>query len=153
MCIFVFVRKLTWSIKLKVLSASIIKNSFSMSYDADEQLRLAKCRCKQTNIWASTWAKGTYHICERRRMFRAVSPEPSLFTRTIYGIRGSFRQKAKSLTPLSGCACAFKGSRTVWRYSSFDHETAQILIRQLTRLEWRLISNNSFRIVTSTKKI
>ena len=37
---------------------------------------------------------------------RAVSPEPSLLAHTSSGSRGTFRQKARSLAPLNGWACA-----------------------------------------------
>ena len=39
---------------------------------------------------------------------RAVSPEPPLLAHTSSESRGTFRQKARSLAPLNGCACAFK---------------------------------------------
>ena len=39
---------------------------------------------------------------------RAVSPEPSLLTYTSSESRGTFRQKARSLAPLNGWACAVK---------------------------------------------
>ena len=39
---------------------------------------------------------------------RAVSPEPSLLVHTSSESRGTFRQKARSLAPLNGWACAFK---------------------------------------------
>ena len=39
---------------------------------------------------------------------RAVSPEPSLLAHTGSESRGIFRQKAKSLAPLNGWACAVK---------------------------------------------
>ena len=39
---------------------------------------------------------------------RAVSPEPSLLTHTSSVSRGTFRQKARSLAPLNGWACAVK---------------------------------------------
>ena len=39
---------------------------------------------------------------------RAVSPEPSLLAHTISESRETFRQKAISLAPLSGWACAVK---------------------------------------------
>ena len=39
---------------------------------------------------------------------RAVSPEPSLLAHTSSESRGTFRQKARSLAPLSGWACAVK---------------------------------------------
>ena len=39
---------------------------------------------------------------------RAVSPEPSLLAHTNSASRGTFRQKARSLAPLNGWACAVK---------------------------------------------
>ena len=39
---------------------------------------------------------------------RAVSPEPSLLAHTRSESRGTFRQKARSLTPLNVWACAVK---------------------------------------------
>ena len=39
---------------------------------------------------------------------RAVSPEPSLLAHTSSESRGTFRQKARSLAPLNGWACADK---------------------------------------------
>ena len=39
---------------------------------------------------------------------RAVSPEPLLLAHTSSESRGTFRQKARSLTPLNGWACAVK---------------------------------------------
>ena len=38
----------------------------------------------------------------------AVSPEPSLLAHTSIESRGTFRQKARSLAPLNGWACAVK---------------------------------------------
>ena len=39
---------------------------------------------------------------------RAVSPEPPLLTNTSSESRGTFKQKARSLAPLNGWACAVK---------------------------------------------
>ena len=39
---------------------------------------------------------------------RAVSPEPSLLAHISSASRGTFRQKARSLVPLNGWACAVK---------------------------------------------
>ena len=39
---------------------------------------------------------------------RAVSPEPPLLAHTSGESRGTFRQKARSLAPLNGWACAVK---------------------------------------------
>ena len=40
--------------------------------------------------------------------FCAVSPEPPLLAHTSSESRGTFRQKARSLAPLNGWACAVK---------------------------------------------
>ena len=45
--------------------------------------------------------QASLHIC-------AVSPEPSLLAYTSSESRGTFRQKARSLAPLNGWACAVK---------------------------------------------
>ena len=42
---------------------------------------------------------------------RAVSPEPPLLAHTSSESRGTFRQKARSLAPLNGWACAVKTCR------------------------------------------
>ena len=39
---------------------------------------------------------------------RAVSPEPSLLAHTSSESRGTYRQKARSLVPMNGWACAVK---------------------------------------------
>ena len=39
---------------------------------------------------------------------RALSPEPPLLAHTGSESRGTFRQKARSLAPLNGSACAVK---------------------------------------------
>ena len=39
---------------------------------------------------------------------RAVSPEPPLLAHTSSESRGTFKQKARSLAPLNGWACAVK---------------------------------------------
>ena len=39
---------------------------------------------------------------------RTVSPEPSLLAHTSSESRGTFRQKARSIAPLNGWACAVK---------------------------------------------
>ena len=43
---------------------------------------------------------------QARLRIRAVSPEPSLLAHTSIESRGTFRQKARSLAPLNGWACA-----------------------------------------------
>ena len=43
-----------------------------------------------------------------KRIWYAVSPEPPLLAHTSSESRGTFRQKARSLAPLNGWACAVK---------------------------------------------
>ena len=45
---------------------------------------------------------------QTRLRIRAVSPEPQLLAHTSSESRGTFRQKARSLAPLNGWACAVK---------------------------------------------
>ena len=45
---------------------------------------------------------------QARLHIRAVSPEPPLLAHTSSESRGTFRQKARSLAPLNGWACAVK---------------------------------------------
>ena len=56
---------------------------------------------------------GTYRLMRAAKVqaslrIRAVSPEPSLLAHTSSESRGTFRQKARSLAPLNGWACAVK---------------------------------------------
>ena len=44
----------------------------------------------------------------RTLRIRAASPEPPLLAHTSSESRGTFRQKARSLAPLNGWACAVK---------------------------------------------
>ena len=57
-------------------------------------------------IWTASSEFGTYRLCEQRRFRRAVSPEPPLLAHASSESRGTFRQKARSLAPLNGWACA-----------------------------------------------
>ena len=54
-------------------------------------------------LWAMRAAKVQASLC-----IRAVSPEPPLLAYTSSESRGTFRQKARSLAPLNGWACAVK---------------------------------------------
>ena len=45
---------------------------------------------------------------QARLRMRAISPEPPLLAHTSSESRGTFRQKARSLAPLNGWACAVK---------------------------------------------
>ena len=64
---------------------------------------------------------------QARLRIRAVSPEPPLLAHTSRESRGTFRQKARSLAPLNGWACAVKichdgmlEDTVAWR-GSFNH--------------------------------
>ena len=73
-------------------------------------------KCDQTIVWTASSEFGTYSLYEPIRAakvqaslrIRAVSPEPSLLAHTSSESKGTFRQKARSLTPLNGWACAVK---------------------------------------------
>ena len=54
--------------------------------------------------WAVSSEFGTYRLCN----ICAVSPEPLLLAHTSSESRVTFRQKARSLAPLNGWACAVK---------------------------------------------
>ena len=77
-------------------------------------------------IWTASSKFGTYRLCEQRRFRRARASAQSrqnlrcsriraVFLRTFAALahtssesRGTFRQKARSLAPLNGWACAVK---------------------------------------------
>ena len=72
----------------------------------------------------------------------SVSPEPSLFTHTIQGTRGSLKERATSLALLSGCTSAFKGSQTAQHWSLFYHELAHLHVAKRCQIhnfwiEWK----------------
>ena len=59
----------------------------------------------ELSYWTASSEFGTYRLCEQRRFRRA---ESSLLAHTSSESRGTFRQKARSLAPLKGWACAVK---------------------------------------------
>ena len=65
---------------------------------------------------------------------RAVSPEPSLLAHTSSESRGTFRQKAKSLAPLNGWACAVKIGHDGMLEDTNSLDGAHILIVRIYRL-------------------
>ena len=65
---------------------------------------------------------------------RAVSPEPSLLAHTSSESRGTFRQKARSLAPLNGWACAVKVCHDGMLEDTNSLGAAQILLMQ--SLKW-----------------
>ena len=88
-------------------------------------LRTAKKSCKCISTGQSImWWKPHFNMGRVKRIWylspmraakvqaslriRAVSPEPPLLAHTSNESRGTFRQKARSLAPLNGWACAVK---------------------------------------------
>ena len=59
---------------------------------------------------------------------RAVSPEPPLLAHTSSESRGTFRQKARSLAPLNGWACAVKICHDGMLEDTNSLDGAQLLI-------------------------
>ena len=59
---------------------------------------------------------------------RAVSPEPSLLAHTNSESRGTFRQKARSLAPLNGWACAVEICHDGMLEDTNSLDGAQIII-------------------------
>ena len=74
----------------------------------------------------------------------AVSPELSLLTHTSSESRGTFRQKARSLAPLNGWACAVKICHDGMLEDTNSLDGAQI-VKILTKhpLNWRVNILNS----------
>ena len=63
---------------------------------------------------------------------RAVSPEPSLLADTSSESRGTFRQKARSLAPLNGWACAVKVCHDGMLEDTNSLDGAQLINKILT---------------------
>ena len=61
---------------------------------------------------------------------RAVSPEPSLLAHTNSESRGTFRQKARSLAPLNGWACAVKICHDGMLEDTNSLDEAHILLKE-----------------------
>ena len=63
---------------------------------------------RQANLVLIAYASMRAAKIQASLRIRAVSPEPSLLTHTSSVSRETFRQKARSLAPLNGWACAIK---------------------------------------------
>ena len=72
---------------------------------------------------------------------RSVSPEPSLLAHTSSESRGTFRQKARSLAPLNGWACAVKICHDGMLEDTNSLDAAQIIVNQSN-----LIQTSSWRV-------
>ena len=81
---------------------------------------------------------------------RAVSPEPPLLVHTSIELRGTFRQKARSLAPLNGWACAVKMCHDGMLEDTNSLDEAQILFASLSQPFWRFLP---LRDKTSFSKI
>ena len=97
-------------IKSKHCPCKYIKHCYTSKLTAHVYPHVSKhvYRHVMPYIWAASSEFGTYRLCEQRRFIRAVSPEPPLLAHTSSESRGTFRQKARSLAPLNGWACAVK---------------------------------------------
>ena len=62
---------------------------------------------------------------------RAFSPEPSLLADTSSESRGTFRQKARSLSPLTGWACAVKICHDGMLVDTHSLDSAQMIMASL----------------------
>ena len=63
---------------------------------------------RQANLVFTAYASSEGSGEPAHPRIRAVSPEPPLLAHTSSESRGTFRQKARSLAPLNGWACAVK---------------------------------------------
>ena len=69
---------------------------------------------------------------------RAVSPEPPLLAHTGSESRGTFRQKARSLAPLTGWACAVKIC-----HDGMLENTNSLDAAQMMQMQWQTVKANS----------
>ena len=69
---------------------------------------------------------------------RAVSPEPPLLAHTSSGSRGTFRQKARSLAPLNGWACAVKICHDGMLEDTKSLDAAQLKCSKIDRMRYIL---------------
>ena len=72
---------------------------------------------------------------------RAVSPEPLLLAHTSSESRGTFRQKARSLAPLNGWACAVKTCHDRMLEDTNSLDGAQMFISCLKKSTVRILKN------------
>ena len=100
------------------------------------------CQDRVKQIWYSSPMRAAKVQVGLR--IRAVSPEPSLLAHTSSESRGTFRQKARSLAPLNGWACAVKIFMT--ECSETQNRLTGLTSLSLTNLDvwkdchWRCVS-------------
>ena len=82
---------------------------------------------------------------------RAVSPEPSLLAHTSSESRGTFRQKARSLAPLNGWACAVKICHDGMLEDRNSLDAAHILMHQrCMQMKWpTVLTQNRLLLLSS----
>ena len=97
---------------------------------------------KSFSYWAASSEFGTYRLCEQRRFRRArasvcaVSPEPPLLAHASSETRGTFRQKARSLAPLNGWACAVKIFHDGMLEDTDSLDGALLLLLRVSECKW-----------------
>ena len=79
---------------------------------------------------------------------RAVSPEPSLLAHRSSESRGTFRQKARSVDPLNGWACAVEICHDGMLEDTNSLDGAQIIIPC-----YRLMLVNNYLIIISGQSV
>ena len=90
--------------------------------------------------WTASSKFGTYRICEQRRFRRACASAQSrqnLRCSLIQAVssRGTFRQKARSLAPLNGWACAVKVCHDGMLEDTNSLDRAQMMVQILAHLQ------------------
>ena len=81
---------------------------------------------------------------------RAVSPEPPLLAHTSSESRGTFRQKARSLAPLNGWACAVKICHDGMLEDTNSLDGALIMVSLKHRLQPQTIQNGQdYKLITT----
>ena len=75
---------------------------------------------------------------------RAVSPEPPLVAHTSSESRGTFRQKARSLAPLNGWACAVKICHDGMLKDTNSLDAPQMIPSTVITIIMQIICNREF---------
>ena len=120
----------------------------------EDTLNLSRISLETEHFWHGT---ALYHMERVKRIWyllpmqavkvqaslciRAVSPEPPLLAHTSSESRGTFRQKARSLAPLNGWACAVKMTECS---KTQIHLTGLILANLLTQVVYSLYESQLF---------
>ena len=95
-----------WIFQILIVSPSLRMMTLICIEHLSAQLNISSNMGRAKRIWylspmRAAKVQASLHIC-------AVSPEPQLLTHTSCDSRGAFRQKARSMAPLNGWACAVK---------------------------------------------